>query len=304
MAKQRSRIRGFAALLLAVSLALCPACTPTTENSENSSESSEITNSSASSESSKDSSDILLPEDSESAPENSESELIESEIEIPNMSAEIAAQKENNPDTVGWIQIPNTEVNDAVVQRQGADDNDYYLRKDKDGKYSWYGCYFGDYESVFGSREELTRNNIIYAHNLGYNDNPDRPDFSQLFHYLDEDFAESNPYIFFSTEDEDMVWEIFAVFYSEDTSWYILVDIEDAVQNAIINEAKMRSQWIYDVEVDENDKLLTLSTCSYKYGGALDPQRFVVMARLVEKDKPLPATIEIEPNPEPKEPVF
>ena len=101
-----------------------------------------------------------------------------------------------------------------------------------------------------------------------------------------------------------MIWEIFAVFYTEATSWYILVDINDTIQNQIILEARERSQWIYNVDADENDKLLTLSTCSYKYGGALNPQRFVVMARLVEKDKPLPASILVSPNPEPRKPEF
>ncbi|MBQ2756499.1 MAG: class B sortase [Oscillospiraceae bacterium] len=300
MFKQRNRLRGLAALFLAIVLAVCPACTPTTGES---SESSEPIDSSHSSESSEDSS--FKDEFPEYPPLSSESEPeIENEVDIPDRRDEIAAQNDKNPDTIGWIQIPNTEVNDAVVQRAGATDNDYYLRKNKDGEYSWYGCFFGDYESVFGSREELSRNNIIYAHNLGYNDNPDRPDFSQLFHYLDEDFAEQNPYIFFSTEDEDMVWEVFSVFYTEATSWYILVNVTDFVFSNIIRSAKERSIWNYDVEVGPEDKILTLSTCSYKYGGAFNPQRFVVMARLVEKDKPLPATIEIEANPNPKEPVF
>ena len=285
--------RRVAALLLVVILTFCSSCAPAVESSSSEDSSEPVSEYSSYESSEESSSEISEPE-----PE------IENEVDIIPRHDEIAAQYEINPDTIGWLYIPDTEVNDAVVQRAGAEDNNYYLRRDNDGHYSWYGCFFADYESTFGSREELSRNNIIYAHNLGYNDNPDRPDFSQLFHYLDQDFAESHPYIFMSTAEEDMIWEVFAVFYTEATSWYIMVDISDSTQNQIIRSARERSQWIYNVNVDETDKLLTLSTCSYKYGGALNPQRFVVMARLVEKDKPLPASILVTANPEPREPEF
>ncbi len=289
---RRPWLHRMAALLLVLLFTFCSACTPAVDASseESSAQSSESSSSESSRHSSEDSSD--------SQPE------IVNEVDLIPRHDDIAAQLKINPDTVGWLHIPDTEIDDAVVQHSSSTDNNYYLRRDKNGHYSWFGCFFADYESVFGSRSELSRNNIIYAHNLGYNDNPDRPDFSQLFHFLDKDFAESHPYIFMSTEDEDMIWEIFAVFYSEATSWYILVNIDDTLQNQIIHDAKDRSQWIYDVEPSAEDKLLTLSTCSYKYGGALNPQRFVVMARLVEKDRPLPANVIVEANPEPREPRF
>ena len=43
------------------------------------------------------------------------------------------------------------------------------------------------------------------------------------------------------------------------------------------------------------DKILTLSTCSYKYGRRKDV-RFVVMAKLLEEDAPLQASASLVVN--------
>ena len=51
----------------------------------------------------------------------------------------------------------------------------------------------------------------------------------------------------------------------------------------IITEARDRSEYDYDVTVSGTDKILTLSTCSYKYGRRKDV-RFVVMAKLLEEE--------------------
>ena len=100
-----------------------------------------------------------------------------------------------NPDTVGWLYIPNTEIDDAVLQ---GPDNDYYLRIDEDKKYDIFGCYFTDFRCKVVDRDNLVKNTIIYGHS-DYRDNPDGKKFSQLFKYAqDINFVRNNPYIYFS----------------------------------------------------------------------------------------------------------
>ena len=50
--------------------------------------------------------------------------------------AELAEARAKNPDTVAWLYIPGTEVDDPVVQ---AKDNAYYLQKDENGNYKFEG---------------------------------------------------------------------------------------------------------------------------------------------------------------------
>ncbi len=209
-----------------------------------------------------------------------------------------------NSDTVGWLQIPNMEIDDAVLQSY---DNDYYLRITEDKEYSVYGCYYADYNCILDKgRDGLSRNTIIYGHS-SYKDNPEDPKFSQLFHYTDLEYLKENPYIYFSTEEEDMVWQVFAVFYTDIYFNYIQANPTADVMNEIIKEARTRSEYIIDLDVTAEDKILTLSTCTGKYNGHLYPNgdygnyRYVVMAKLLDSNSvPVECTTPMSVNPSPK----
>ena len=199
-----------------------------------------------------------------------------------------------------------------------AEDNHYYERKNEWKQYSWTGSFFADYECNFDSREDLSKNTVIYGHNVHFDDNKDGERFSQLFYFTDIDFAENHPYVYFSingdsdtveNEEEkaenDMVWQIFSVFYTTTDFDYIKInkdyknpeegEITDAQLMNIITEAKQRSEYVYDVDVTGEDKILTLSTCSYKYDKRNDV-RFVVMAKLLDEGEALQKTVQLKEN--------
>lgn len=205
-----------------------------------------------------------------------------------------------NADTKGWLYIPNTEIDDAVLQ---GEDNQYYLRLTEDKEYSIFGCYFADYRCNLTTRDELSRNTIIYGHS-DYRDDPNGKKFSQLFHYAkDIDFVRNNPYIYFSTAEDDLVWQVFAVFYTHVDFNYIQNNPDDAEFSKIIEEAKAKSEYIIDVPVDATDKILTLSTCTGLYNAAdKDNYRMVVMAKLMPSNEISTSklTMAVEPNPSPK----
>ena len=79
---------------------------------------------------------------------------------------------------------------------------------------------------------------------------------------------------------EKKIWfgEIFAVMYTDTKFRYI--EMIDNQIDTLVSEGKARSEFLYDVEVDPiNDKILTLSTCTAKYGyvGGEAKCRFVVI---------------------------
>lgn len=204
-----------------------------------------------------------------------------------------------NADTKGWLHIPNTEIDDAVVQ---AKDNDYYLRLTEDKTYSIFGCYYADFRCKVGARDGLSKNTIIYGHS-DYKDDPNGKKFSQLFHYAkDIEFVRNNPYIYFSTAEDDMVWQVFAVFYTHINFNYIQDNPSDAEFKNIISEAKARSEYLIDVPVTEKDKILTLSTCTGLYNQPKEDYRMVVMAKLLPSNEisTNKLTMKVEPNPSPK----
>lgn len=220
-----------------------------------------------------------------------------------------------NKDVVGWLRVPDTEIDEHVLQKKDWDvskNGEYYERKDINGQYDWFGSYFADYESNLGDRNEMSNIVTIYGHSM--NDNIDSDKFSKLKRYKDQKFAEEHPYLYLTTPTDDMVFKVFGVIY---TDWkhlpYYYPD-EKSLQEAkktqsylkigslqgVIDEMKARSLFDFDVEVDSSDKLLVLSTCTYLYGKTQEEQeqyRFLVVGRLVRPDEDISAaTVKVEEN--------
>lgn len=197
-----------------------------------------------------------------------------------------------NQDTVGWLTVPNTRINNSVLQ---AHDNIAYLRTNERKEPSVYGCYFADAECNIGSREILSPNTVIYGHS-DLQDNPDGPRFSQLFKFTDPEFAKTTPVIQFSTLEGFMDWQVFAVFYTDVNFDYISASPEGGV-NALADAAKKKSIYNYGVSVGPQDHILTLSTCSVRDGND-GTHRLVVMAKLLPEGAQPPETA----NPVPQTP--
>lgn len=202
-----------------------------------------------------------------------------------------------NQDTVAWLLIPNTRINNSVVQ---GFDNLIYLRANERREYSVYGCYFADAECNVYSRELLNHNTVVYGHS-DLQDNPEGPRFSELFKFTDPEFAQRTPVIHFSTLRDFMDWQVFAAFYTDTAHDYISAEPEGGIQ-ALAREAKRLSLYDYGVEVGEDDHILTLSTCSVR-DGSDGTHRFVVMAKLLPEDADLPRTADVKAKTPGEDPV-
>jgi SrtB family sortase len=211
-------------------------------------------------------------------------------------------EKTQNKDTVGWINIPDTKISNSVLQ---ADNNAYYLNINERGEQDIFGAYFADYTCNFGTREELSANTVIYGHSdvSQSEDQPDGRRFSQLFKYEDQDFARRHPLIYFSTPYESMKWQIFAVFYTDLDLDFTRADPSGTALVQLANDAKARSIYNYGVEVGQDDKILTLVTCTVKYGKEdQEKVRYVVMAKLLDDGESPVSISQLEENPNPIQP--
>lgn len=217
------------------------------------------------------------------------------------------AMQQKNKDTIGWLYIDGTTVNDVVVKVNYNDDNKYYLRRNANGENDNDGSYYADFRCTSGNRSTISKNTVIYGHNLGraenalltdYQNHANGPKFAQLLKYQDEEFAKTHPYIYYSTIEEDMVWQVFAVFYTDIKFDYINPNPADATFNSLIKKAQDLSFYDYDVEVTSNDKILTLSTCTYRLADDTklhypNDYRYVVMAKLLPADAVLEDTVSL-----------
>lgn len=169
-----------------------------------------------------------------------------------------------NSDTVGWIRIPNTNIDYPVVQ---GDDNEFYLKHDFYKKQNVYGWIFSDFKNGFPI---LSWNTILYGHNTSVGIM-----FGDLINFLDENWYknEENKYIYFSTKESDYKFEIFSVYKINNTNDYLSIDNKDG----FIDMIKNRSFIDFGVDV-EDEKILTLSTC---YNSISSNIKLVVHAKMV-----------------------
>ena len=215
------------------------------------------------------------------------------------LAAALASAKQQNPDTVAWLKIEGTDIDNSVMQSH---DNDYYLRRTEAGLYDVYGCYFADYECNMASRDSLSMNTIIYGHSDLQN-NPDGLRFSQLYRFTDEQFAKDTPYIYLALQGDYTVWQVMAVFYTDTGMPYIYPNKTAEEIEALVLEGMEKSLYNYNVSYTQGEKILCLSTCSVKYGGRPD-ERFVVMAKLLPDDAELLQQADLQVNPSPRQPDF
>ena len=105
---------------------------------------------------------------------NQTTENTTEEVKKPDYSAIV----EQNPETVGWITIPDTKINFPVLQTV---DNDYYMNHNFENEYEYRGTIFMDYRN---NPTDLDANTIIYGHNAY-----DGTVFSDLANYDDIEFT-------------------------------------------------------------------------------------------------------------------
>lgn len=155
---------------------------------------------------------------------------------------------------VGWLTIPGTGIDNAVMQ---AEDNDYYLRRDETGTDDIWGCYFMDYECSVNSR-----NLIVYGHSL--EDNPDAARFSQLKRFLEEDFAQKNKSIRLYYDGAWREYEVFSAGYAnvETDTIAIAANPDNSTLDSITAAALARSVIDFGVTPNTDAELLTLCTCT------------------------------------------
>ncbi len=179
---------------------------------------------------------------------------------------------EKNPDTVGYISIPNTLVQYPVVQ---AADNEYYLDKDFYRKPHDGGTIFMDFRNDICEIDQ-PNNFILYGHHMK-NDSM----FATLTYYYSNRFFQNNPIIEFNTIYGDYKWEVFTA-YPTNVDFYYIETYFPSPQSYedFLLVCKDKSKHHNNVMPTAEDTILTLSTCFYNGEG----ERFVVQARLIESE--------------------
>lgn len=196
-----------------------------------------------------------------------------------------------NNNLVGWLSIPGTELDTAVLQ---SNDNSKYLKKDFYERSTVsttstnYGNLYLDYRCV---TEGISKNMVIHGHTTSRmgSDVPKQA-FRSLYDYKKKQNFIDSPIIKYSNLYEEYTYKICAVFLSttqpsHDNGYffnYIYPDMSENNMVGYIEQVKQRALYETGVSLEPTDSIITLSTCIYDYGKNIDT-RFVVVARLLHE---------------------
>lgn len=195
--------------------------------------------------------------------ETTNTNTIEDEYTIP-ISVDFSTLKQENEDIIGWIYCENTPINYPVAQ---SNDNEYYLRRLANGEYNIAGSIFMDYRNSASLEDN---NTIIYGHNMKNNTM-----FGSLQEYKSQEYYDNHKIMYYFTPEKNYMIKIFAGYtISVESDIYNLAVIDEKEIEGLINKSDFKS----DVDIRQDDKIVTLSTCAYDYDGA----RYIVVGVLQE----------------------
>lgn len=172
---------------------------------------------------------------------------------------------DRNEDVVAWIYSPDTKINYPIVQ---ADDNDYYLHRMLNGEWNAGGSLFMDWQNASDFSD---LNTVIYGHHM-----KNGSMFASLCEYKDEKYYQEHPVMYLLTPDQDYRIELVAGYLTDGNSAAYTFPMSRDQQEFFVENSRNQSTFTSDVEVQEGDRLISLSTCSYEFSGA----RYIVIGVL------------------------
>lgn len=174
-----------------------------------------------------------------------------------------------NNDVKAWLIVDGTNINYPIVQTTN---NDYYLNYNFKKKKTSNGWPFMDYRNNTTMTDD---NTIFYGHNL-----LNKTAFGSISNLFTSNwFNNSSHKILVLTDTKIYTYEIFSIYYSEPTSYYLQTNfVSDNSRYNFFNNLKNKSSMNFFVDVSATDKIITLSTCTEDNKG-----RKVVHAKLVSE---------------------
>lgn len=162
--------------------------------------------------------------------------------------------KSENSDVVAYIKVNNTNIEYPIVKTSN---NNFYLNHSFDKSKNSRGWIFADYKNKFDNTD---KNIVIYGHNMR-----DESMFGSLKNILNEEWYNNteNKNITFLTEKGNYIYKVFSIYKIESEDYYIKTYFKnDEDYEKFLNTIKNRSIKNFDINLNINDKIITLSTCA------------------------------------------
>ena len=159
-----------------------------------------------------------------------------------------------NPDIIGWIYIPGTQVNDPILKHQ--EEDAYYLTHTPEKRESKLGSIYMHHDAAADFTDAHT---ILFGHNMKSGQR-----FGELSGYADEDFAKAYPDVWILLPGETLHCTVYSAYACpvDDLTYTVGYKTgERAYRDFIRHTAEASCIRVKDFPSDR-DRIITLSTCT------------------------------------------
>lgn len=198
------------------------------------------------------------------------------EYEVTSRVSNTKKMSKEYSEVIGWLKVQGTNIDYPVVDfnKVNVDEMEY--------DFVWKNT----------STKKIEDKVTIVGHNIkNVSKEPILNDstmtrFEQLMSFVYYDFAKDNEYIQYTVDGKEYVYKIYAVTFSttdEENNSLTFKDTKE--KEEYIKKVKKNSLFDYDIDVDKDDKLISLVTCTRMFGYDNTDVKFKVEGRLVRKNE-------------------
>ena len=194
--------------------------------------------------------------------------------------------------TIGWLRVQGTNIDAPIIKYDSMEGMEEVNKED----FLW-----NEYPE-----EKIQKRVNIQGHNiLNLSAKPEVgldyfTRFENLMSFVYIDFAKENQYIQYTVDGKNYLYQIFAVYFDEvyNLDLYNPDEYSDEEVEEFIQRSLDKSLYKYDVEVNKNEKVISLITCTRMYGN--DKKQFLVVGKMIDNDSKT-TNYEVKENPNYKE---
>ena len=196
---------------------------------------------------------------------------------VKNIKKEKKKEKDaNGYATIGWLRVQGTKIDTPVIKYNSLEGIENVDKED----FLW-----NEYHE-----EKIQKRVNIQGHNiLNLSAKPEVgldyfTRFEDLMSFVYLDFAKENQYIQYTVDGKNYLYQIFAVYFDEvyNLDLYNPDEYKDEEVADFIQRSLDKSLYKYDVEVNKDEKVISLITCTRMYGN--DKKQFLVVGKMIDSD--------------------
>ena len=181
-------------------------------------------------------------------------------------------------EVVGWLQVQGTSIDLPILHN--IDKEKYPVELEG---YAW----IPNYSSEFSNHIQVMGHNIFNLSSQPKMKSEEFKRFEELMSFVYYDFAKENKYIQLTFGEEEYLYKIFMVGFVPTAEIFFFPSNKEYTEEQMkgyLKTIEEHNLYDYDIEVSEEDKIISLTTCTRFFGSNTDWE-FYVVGRLVREEE-------------------